>query len=61
MVLGNIIYLELISENNKSMKIEINNNLNKSYYFITDEFGGVVQTRENTLDGKSIYAPNDDF
>lgn len=59
--LGKIIYLELISEDNKSMKIEIKNNQNKLYYFITDEFGGVVQVREDTLDGRIIYAPNDDY
>lgn len=59
--LGKIIYLELISEDNKSMKIEIKNNQNKSYYFITDEFGGVVQAREDTLDGKIIYSPSDDY
>ena len=59
--LGKIIYLELVSGNSKSIKLKIKNNLNKSYFFITDEFGKVVQTRADSLDGKIIYTLRDDY
>lgn len=59
--LGKIIYLKFVSNDNKSVKLEFKTNLNKTYFFITDEFGKVIQVREDSLDGKIIYEPNDDY
>lgn len=58
--IGKIIEIQLISNENNVVKIEIKNHLHKSYYFITDEYGKVVKAIEGSLDGKIIYTSNDD-
>lgn len=57
--LGKIIYLELIYNQEGIIKIALKNELDKLYYFITDEFGEVIEAREESLQGNIIYNSKD--
>lgn len=54
--LGKIIYLELIYNQEGVIKVTLKNELDKLYYFITDEFGEVIEAREGSLQGNVIYS-----